>query len=189
MLAYTFTFTSTSTYRNAHILTDAFMYTHAQNTHTCHIYAQVQTHVSEHTCLLKQRLDVGGGALPTVSELCWAMSLQANIAHTRHGPMSPCFPSPWWQSELWGRGMYKVYKDLVGSGFLIPQGERLSGSEHRKVLALHSPMSFFFVVVGFVYFFWQGGEWSFFSWGLGWCLVHLYDPRVQQRWVRVCRIE
>lgn len=59
--------------------------------------------------------------------------------------------------------MYKVYKNLVGSGFLIPQGERLSGSEHRKVLALHSPMSFFFVVVGFVYFFWQGGEWSFFS--------------------------
>ena len=56
-----------------------------------------------------------------------------------------------------------MYKDLVGSGFLIPQGERLSGSEHRKVLALHSPMSFFFVVVGFVYFFWQGGEWSFFS--------------------------
>ena len=59
--------------------------------------------------------------------------------------------------------MYKVYKDLVGAGFLIPQGERFSGSEHRKVLALHSPMSFFFVVVGFVYFFWQGGEWSFFS--------------------------
>lgn len=57
-----------------------------------------------------------------------------------------------------------VYKNLVGSGFLIPQGERFSGSEHRKVLALHSPMSFFFVVVGF-FFFWRGGGWSFFLQG------------------------
>lgn len=52
-----------------------------------------------------------------------------------------------------------VYKNLIGSGFLIPQGERLSGSEHRKVLPLHSSMSFFFVAVGcFVFFF--GGGWS-----------------------------
>ena len=58
--------------------------------------------------------------------------------------------------------MYKVCKDLVGSGFLIPQGERLSGSEHRKVLALHSPMSFFFVVVGLFIFFGRVGSGLFF---------------------------
>ena len=47
-----------------------------------------------------------------------------------------------------------VYKNLMGSGFLIPQGERLSGSEHRKVLPLHSSMSFSFAAV---VFFWGGG--------------------------------
>lgn len=50
-----------------------------------------------------------------------------------------------------------MYKNLIGSGFLIPQGGRLSGSEHRKVLALHSSMSFFFVAVGFCVFFFFGG--------------------------------
>ena len=57
-----------------------------------------------------------------------------------------------------------VYKNLIGSGFLIPQGERLSGSEHRKVLPLNSSMSFFFVAVGCFFFFWWGvgREGSFF---------------------------
>lgn len=38
--------------------------------------------------------------------------------------------------EVW------VCENLVASGFLIPQGETLLGSEHRRVLTLHPPVSF-----------------------------------------------